>query len=1044
MHSKKLLCLFTTLACLVTTIGAFAQNVTVKGTVKDAAGPVVGAVVLSGGANAVTDLNGNYAITVPSNAVLEVSCLGYQTQNVNVNGRSVIDIVLVEDAELLQEAVALGYGAQTKKKDLSSSVGIVNNADELAARPVTSATGMLQGQVPGVVVSQNGGDPATGYGLLIRGQGSRNGDSVLWVVDGVPGAPITSLNDIESMVVLKDAASAAIYGATSGAGGVILVTTKKASKGIHVEYDLVTGARMASNLPHGLDAQEEIQMRTTSSANAGVALDTGWDTTKNPWVGTTRTDWVDEIFRTALYQRHGVTLNYGTDAFKSRLSFQYQDNQGVLVGTWSKNLGVRYNGEYQVNKWVKLTERMSFSDGSSRSGFDTGSVGTGAIISAIYMPASAEAYATAGPNAGSFGGTTTEDPDYIARYGNFSGIFGDAVNPLRTLLAETRYSHETNFWTTTGMEIANIVKGLKFNTDFTYTIGQSLNKNFRPRRTEIGKPELSNRLDWSTGRSDNWRSESTLTYDRTFGKHTVGALGAISLNRANGRGFNTYGTGFDDESESLQYIAFAEDGTVNSGDYYNGDDANIAFVARGSYSYDDRYFLTASWRRDYAGRLPAGHNYGDFPAVTAAWKISNEPFFPKSDNLNLLKIRASWGRVGNLGSIGWNYKSSNLTRGSMTDWAIYGFAEGGSRINYMWYPEKAVNQSLTWETSEQLDAGLDIDLFRDRLSMSLDYYNKRTFNLIQDQTMGWPQTIGLDPMKVNQGEINNSGIEFIATWRDRVGKDFSYYVTGNFAYNKNRVVSTGIVDDEGNAGKWTGGGDFRSMPWIYQTEEGQPLNSYYVIKTDGIFQSDSEAAAAPYKHNGQTPKAGDLRFVDLNNDGEINDLDRQYVGSAMPIVTYSLSYGINWKNFNASMQWQGIWGNKIAYVAKQMILSDGDGNFNRSREILNAWSPTNTGSSIPRLSRTDPWGNFTTPSDYFIEDGSYLRLKNLTVGYDLTSVLRRLPHFAERNSALNIYFTGENLVTFTKYSGMDPEVGGWDAMKYPVSRVFAFGVKLTY
>ena len=210
MHSKKLLCLFTTLICLVSTIGAFAQNVTVRGTVKDAQGPVVGAVVLSGGANAVTDVNGNYSITVPSNAVLEVSCLGYATQNVNVNGRSVIDIVLSEDVEMLQEAVALGYGAQTKKKDLSSSVGIVNNADELAARPVTSATGMLQGQVPGVVVSQNGGDPASGYGLLIRGQGSRNGDSVLWVVDGVPGAPITSLNDIESMVVLKDAASAAI------------------------------------------------------------------------------------------------------------------------------------------------------------------------------------------------------------------------------------------------------------------------------------------------------------------------------------------------------------------------------------------------------------------------------------------------------------------------------------------------------------------------------------------------------------------------------------------------------------------------------------------------------------------------------------------------------------------------------------------------------------------------------------------------------------------------------------------------------------------
>ena len=334
MHSKKLLSLFATLICMVTTIGAFAQNVTVKGTVKDAQGPIVGAVVLSGGANAVTDLNGAYTISVPSNAVLEVSCLGYQTQNVNVNGRSIIDIILVEDAELLQEAVALGYGAQTKKKDLSASVGIVSNPEKLAGRPVTSTTGMLQGQIPGVVVSYSNGSPTSGPGILIRGQGSRNGDSVLWVVDGVPGGPITSMNDIESIVVLKDAASAAIYGATSGAGGVILVTTKKAHNGINVEYDLVTGIRHASNLPECLTAEEEIQMRTISSANAGIALDTGWDPKVNPWIATTRTDWMDEIFRDALYQRHSATLNYGTDQVKSRLTFTCNDNPGVLVGTF--------------------------------------------------------------------------------------------------------------------------------------------------------------------------------------------------------------------------------------------------------------------------------------------------------------------------------------------------------------------------------------------------------------------------------------------------------------------------------------------------------------------------------------------------------------------------------------------------------------------------------------------------------------------------------------------------------------------------------------
>ncbi|MBQ4389741.1 MAG: TonB-dependent receptor [Bacteroidales bacterium] len=1026
-----------------------AQNLTVRGIVRDAIGPIAGAVVLSGNANAVTDIDGAYSITVPSNAVLEVSCLGYATQQVPVNGRSTIDIVLTEDVQMLHEAVALGYGAQTKKKDLSASVGIVNNADELAARPVTSTEGMLQGQIPGVTISANGGSPDSTPQVIIRGQGSRNGDSVLWVVDGVPGAPITSMNDIESIVVLKDAASAAIYGATSGAGGVILVTTKKGSQGIHVEYNLVTGANVASNLPQSLNAQQEIEMRKISYANAGLTLPTGWDTNVNPWVGTTRTNWMDEIFRTAFYQRHGLTLNYGSDKLKSRLTFSYQDNPGVLVGTFKKELGVRYNGEYQLNKYIKITEDLSYGDVSSR-GTNTSSAYSGSILSAIYMPQSAEAYATAGPYAGSYGGTVTEDPAYIAKYGsNFADIHGDAINPLRLLLADTRYDHTTKFWTTTGLEIANIVKGLKFNSKFTYNNSQWLYKNFNPKRPEIGKPALDNKLKWITSRDEEWRTENTLTFDRTFGKHTVGALLSTTANRSWGRGFSLVGKDFEDESEALQYIAFA--GTVTAGDndtkgdWYTGDDANVAFIARGSYSYDDRYFVTASWRRDYAGRLPKGHNKGDFPAVTGAWKISSEPFFPQTDAISLLKLRASWGRVGNLGSIGLNYKSANLSSSNWNESAIYG-VETGAQYGTFWFPQKAVNQLLTWETSEQFDGGIDVDLFRDRLSLSVDYYNKRTFNLIQDQTMGWPQTIGLDAMKVNQGEIRNTGVEFLANWKDKIGKDFNYYVTGNFAYNHNAVISTGVLDEDGNAGKWTGGGDFRMMPWIYQSEAGQPLNSFYVIKTDGIFQSEEDV----YDHvkDGKliqpAAQAGDLRFVDANGDGKIDDNDRQYVGSAMPKYTFALSAGFNYKNFNFSMMWQGVAGNKIAYVGKQMILGDVEGNFNRSVEILNAWSPINTGSSIPRLSKNDPNGNFSTPSDWYIEDGSYLRLKNVTIGYDFTSLLRKCKHFNDRGSSLNVYFSGENLLTITKYSGMDPEVGGWDGLMYPVSRVFAFGVKLTY
>ena len=1043
MISKKLFGLFAGMMMLAATFGASAQNLTVRGTVSDSVGPIVGAVVLSGNANAVTDIDGAYSITVPSNAVLEVSCLGYVSQQVPVNGRTNIDIVLTEDAEMLQEAVALGYGAQTRKKDLSASVGIVNNADALASRPVTSTEGMLQGQIPGVVISADGGSPDATPNIIIRGQGSRNsnGEPVLWVVDGVPGAPITSMNDIESIVVLKDAASAAIYGATSGAGGVILVTTKKANKGIHIEYDLVAGVRAASNVIRPLNAQEELEMRRISYSNAGLTLPMGWDTSKNPWVGTNRTNWMDEIFRTAFYQRHSVTLNYGSENHKSRLTFSYQDNPGVLLNTFSKNLGVRYNGEFDINKWIKITEVMSFSDDNSR-GTDTNSAYTGTILSAIYMPASAEAYATAGPYAGSYGGTVTEDPAYIAKYGsNFADIHGDAVNPLRLLLADNRYYHNSSFWTTTGLHITPI-KGLKISSLFTANVYNRWYKNFHPARPEVGKPDGGNSLNFDTRRNVSWRSENTIAFDRTFGKHTIGALGALTFNRDTFRQLTATGKTFEDESVNLQYLRNAA--SKDAEDFYSVD-ANVALVARASYSYDDRYFATASWRRDYAGRLPEGHNYGDFPAVTAAWKISSEPFFPKNDVVNLLKVRASWGRVGNLGSVPMNYKSAVLSSSTWNEGAIYG-VENGAYWGTFWFLKNAVNQNLTWETSQQFDAGLDIDLFKDRLSLSVDYYNKRTFNLIQDQTMGWPQTIGLNPMVVNQGEIRNSGIEVVAAWNDSVNKDFNYHISGNFSYNKNQVASTGIVDNEGNAGKWTGGGDFRLVPWIYQSEAGQPMNSFYVIKTAGIFQSDAEAAA--YVKDGKRIQpnavAGDLKFVDFNNDGKIDDNDRQYVGSAMPKFTYALSGGFEWKGFTVDVMFQGVAGNKIAYVGKQMILSDVEGNFNRSAEILNAWSPSNTGSSIPRLSKNDPNGNFSTPSDYYIENGSYLRLKNLTIGYDLTNVLRKVPHFAGRGSSCRVYVSGENLFTITKYSGMDPEMGGFDTIKYPVSRVFAFGIKLNY
>lgn len=1028
----------------VRTTASVQQSVKLYGTVIDETGlPVIGASVMVKGTTngTITDVDGKFELTVGNNDVLSVSYIGYETQEIRPSGNNLV-ITLKENSQMLNEVVVLGYGANARKQDLSASVGVVDNTESLATRPVSSTEGMLQGQLAGVTVQANGGDPTATPNIVIRGQGSQNGDNVLWVVDGVPGAPIASLSDIESIVVLKDAASAAIYGAQSGAGGVVLVTTKKAKEGApSVSYDGTYGIRQAVNLIEPLNAEEEIEMRKLSYGNANMDLPDGWDVTKNPWIATTRTNWMDEIFRTAFYQRHNLAINVGTENSSNRLSLSYDNDEGVLINTFNKNLSLRYNGKFKLNKWATVSQDFVWKNTQKRSS-DTNSGYTGAVIAAMYMPPSATVY---NPLDGSYGGTTTEDPAYIEKYGsNFADIHGDAVNPVRLLEADNIYDKTTSVWSTTNLEIANIIPGLKFNSRFTYNVENNYYKQFSPIRDEVGKPDLSNSLTESSYRGDTWKTENTLTYDNSFGQHTVGALLSTTADHYNVRGFEVNGQDLSDESEYLQYLSYA--GTTTATDYLTGPDANVSVIARLAYSYADRYFVTASWRRDYAGRLPKENNYGDFPAATLAWKVSNEKFFPKSDVLSLLKIRASWGRVGNLGSIGYNYKSLVLGKEFSTDQGQYGVS-GNTTWGNVVYNSTALNPDLTWETSEQFDLGVDLSMFKDRLSVQLDYFDKRTFNLIQTQTMNWPSTIGIDAMLVNQGEVRNQGFEAQVSWSDTVNKDFSYFVSGNFSYLKNWVSDIGVKNADGTPGVWTGGGEFRNLPYVYQTAEGEPLNSFYLVKTDGIFQSDEEAAAYVDKDGNRIQPnavAGDLKFVDYNGDGTIDDADRQYCGSATPKTTYAFTLGFTYKKLSLSAMFQGVGGAQALYIGKYMSLSDVEGNFNRSKEILNAWSPTNTSSNIPRLSKNDPNGNFTTVSDWYLEDASYLRFKNLTLSYDLSDVLRKWAHLKDRNSSMSVYFSGENLFTITDYSGMDPECGGYDAMKYPVSRVFSFGVKLTY
>ncbi|MDR0559247.1 MAG: SusC/RagA family TonB-linked outer membrane protein, partial [Prevotellaceae bacterium] len=558
-------------------------------------------------------------------------------------------------------------------------------------------------------------------------------------------------------------------------------------------------------------------------------------------------------------------------------------------------------------------------------------------------------------------------------------------------------------------------------------------------------------LSYKRNRDTDWNSETTLNFDRTFDKHSVGALASVTLSDYHGSELKASATGFaaDMESELYQYLSFASSYS-NPTDAF-GVDRNLSYVGRLSYSYDNRYFLTASMRRDYAGRLPAGNNYGDFPSFTAGWKLSEEAFMPKTDMINLIKLRGSWGRIGNIASIGQDYAFNPLSKldfGYMNRGSGSGvIGEPNYRPSMTITPGRVFNPSLTWETSEQTDFGIDLELFNRKLSLSVDWFNKRTFNLITEQNYGWPGAIiGISAPQINEGEIRNTGIEINAGWNDKIG-DVSYFINANLATLKNTITDIGAADpNTGKKPEWRWDDNYRGQLRPFKSREGDPLYSFWLVKTDGIFQSPEEAAAYVDKNGNRiqpNATAGDLKFIDKNGDGKINDDDREYLGGYFPKMTYAITAGLSWNNLSFSIMLQGVQGANAFNAFKFVTLNEGMGNFNRWNRILDAWPNTN---EIPRLTTNDTNGNFSTNSDWYLEDASYLRIKNITVGYDLTQILRKANYFDKRKSALTLSLGAENLLTFTKYTGIDPEVGGngFDGGVYPVFRTYTLALKLTF
>jgi TonB-linked SusC/RagA family outer membrane protein len=1022
------------------------QGKRITGTVLDEKGePVIGANVMEKGTSngTITDIDGKFSITVPQNARLLVSYIGYATQEVGTGSQSPVTVRLVEDTRALGEVVVLGYGAQARKADLSASIGTVEHLDIVKNRPVMNGVGgMLQGQIPGVTIRNDGGDPSKELQINIRGTGSNAAsEKALIVVDGVPNGNYI-IDEIESVVVLKDAASAAIYGAQSGSAGVILITTKKAKAGkTSISYDGNYGFSNATNLPQSLTIEQQRKLREYSYGEVGQSVPAGWDLSKNPYISETRTDWMDVIFRTGTYQRHTIALSGGTEDFSNRLSLNYDRNEGTLLGSFNEQYQLRYNADYKLSNYIKIREDAYISTSSSR-GADTNDAYNGVILRALYFPRSAVPYYSDG----TFGGTAPKDPAYAEQYGsNYADIFGDIQNPLRGLVSDRQIKRPLRFRSNTFLEVSNIVPGLRFTSRFTYYLAHNWEKTFIPRIPEPGKPNNDNSLRYNASREVNWESENTFNYDNSFGKHTVGALLSTVAQENTSAGFEASARGFNLETENLTYFGSASN-YPNPADA-TGIDRNISFIGRASYSYDNRYFLTASFRRDYAGRLPVGKKYGDFPGVTAAWKLSEEPFMPEINGVNLIKLRGSWGLVGNIGSIAWMGQRSGPGIGF---WRLSGrggpFGIDNPYIGYSVNIPGAYNANLTWETSEQTDGGIDIELLGNRLSLSADYFHKRTYNLIQDQPIGLPSYAGVNAPKVNSGEITNTGIEVSAGWNDKVGS-INYFISGNLATLTNTITDIGEINPQtGKKNDWRWNDSFRATHAPFRSREGDPMYTFWVIKTDGIFQTDAEAEKYVDKNGNRiqpNAKAGDLKFIDQDGDGKIGDEDRVYMGNYFPDLTYALTAGATWKNFTFSFMLQGVQGVDIYNASKFTLLNESTGSFNRWDRILDAWPATN---DIPRISLTDPNQNFRTNSDWYIEDGSYLRIKNISLSYDANALIRKAACFNDRKSSLFLTLGVDNLHTFTKYTGMDPEVGGkgMDGGSYPVPRTVSLSVKLTY
>jgi TonB-linked SusC/RagA family outer membrane protein len=1012
----------------------FAQSLTVKGNITDNTGetiPGVNIAVKGTTSGTASDIDGNYSVTVPAgNSVLVFSFIGYSTQEINVNNRTTLNVVLEEDVQQLSEVVAIGYGT-TRKADLSTAVSTIKVDQMMKSRP-SNLSSILQGQLPGVTIQFNGGDPLSGQTYNIRGKGSRDSDGILWVVDGVPGAPY-NMEDVESVTVLKDAASAAIYGASVGSGGVIVITTKQAREGkVKVDVNVSHSFQNAWKLPKGLTSQQLNKVwKDVTSLSTVMGLPDEKDAAKYPYGTETRTDWMDEIFRTGHLQHYAVALSGGTEAMKAIGSFSYDRTDGLLLNTYREQFGGKIGLDFQIAKWLKFSETANFQYSNGQGGINTNSHES-YIIEALMYPPSATVYEY--DQSGNpvyddngkplYGGTV---PLWAKDVYGITAGYGSIRNPVASLERLRQNRPSANVYSTSVLELKP-VNEITVRSSFTAALNTSRYENFSMSIPEIGRPNLQNSRYVSSAWQTKWLWESTATYANAFDKHHISALAGYTMQAVNDRSNSTTVYNFTREDEHYTILGNGSDWSTTKPGEGIGDEHMISALARVGYSFDDRYFATASIRRDASSKLAPENNYGTFPAFSASWKISSESFFNNVQAINLLKLRGGWGRVGDCGMV--PRYSYNAPMGS-TGETVFGKNLDQSPTGV--YQQTIANRSLVWETTEQTGMGLDMTLLDNSLDMTVDYFHKLTRGLIDNIPPPSVAGIQYDP-RGNVGKVLNEGWEFSANYHKKIG-DLTFSIYGNAG-----VLNSEVLELDSRNDVMTHSDQLRSAV-------GQPWYAYSLIKTDGIFQTDEEINNYKSK-DGKVIQAaarpGDLKFIDYNGDGIITADDRQFMGSYLPDLTYAFGGNIAYKGLDFGLYFQGISGVKIYNSFKQNASLFAAQGTNTLTDVLNSWN-YNAHSGNPRISWLDDAnGNYNNASDYFLENGDYLRLKNVTLGYTLPKTLMR--QAGMERMGIRLYASAENLLTFTKYKGFDPEVGnhGVDGGVYPVSRSITIGLNVNF